>query len=243
MRTTAFTASSLGMMLGAAFIAGIIVAQAQDRAASVEAASVTEQAERAIARLQGGRISRPASYADLTEEQRSYVHGILSGPRSDIPPPLAVMLVSPGLGDLVQRAVAYARFAGQEGASSLPPSLNELAILMAARTWSGEYVWHAHHEYAVQVGLSPAVVEAVRTGSRPPAMEPDVEAIYRFLDEMLTTRQVSDATLAAARDVLGGDRGVIDLIGTFGLYSISSMTVMVDQSPLPDGTEPYLSRH
>ncbi len=199
-----------------------------------------EQAQRAVAGLRGGRIQRPPSYDALTPEQKSYVHSILAGPRRDIPPPLAVMLPSPVLGDLVQKAVAYARFAGQEGFSSLPPRLNELAILMAARTWSGEYVWHAHHDYAVRVGLGREVVEAVRAGRRPDRMQPDEEAVYTFLDEMVTRRQVSDATLHAAKAALGGDRGVVDLIGTFALYSISSMMVMVDRMPLPDGVQPYL---
>jgi 4-carboxymuconolactone decarboxylase len=200
-----------------------------------------DRAERAIARLQGGRIERPASYDALTPEQRAYVGSVLDGPRSDIPPPLAVMLASPGLGDLVQRATAYARFAGQDGYTSLPPKLNELAILMAARRWNGEYVWHAHHDYAVRVGLGRDVVDAVREGRRPTRMEPDVEAVYDFLDE-LAGGQVSDGALARARAVLGGDRGVIDLVGSFGLYSISSMLVMIDQSPLPDGVGPYLVR-
>jgi 4-carboxymuconolactone decarboxylase len=199
-----------------------------------------EQAQRAVTGLRGGRIQRPASYDTLTPEQKSYVHSILSGPRRDIPPPLAVMLPSPVLGDLLQKAVAYSRFAGQDGFSSVPPKLNELAILMAARTWSGEYVWHAHHGYAVRVGLSPEVVEAVRTGRRPSRMQPDEEAVYTFLDEMISTRRVSDAAFQSAKAVLGGDRGVVDLIGTFALYSISSMMVMVDQMPLPDGVQPYL---
>lgn len=212
-----------------------------DRSARASAPA-SDRAERAIARLQRGRIERPASYDVLTPDQRAYVHSVLDGPRSDIPPPLAVMLASPGLGDLVQQATAYARFAGQDGYTSLPPNLNELAILMAARRWNGEYVWHVHHDYAVRVGLARDVVESVREGRRPERMEPDVEAVYDFLDEMLTRGQVSDGVLERVRAVLGGDRGVIDLVGTFGLYSISSMLVMVDQSPLPDGVEPYLVR-
>ncbi len=201
--------------------------------------SALEQLQRAVANLEGGRIQRP-SYEALTADQKAYVGSILSGPRSNIPPPLAVMLVSPGLGDLVQKAIAYARFAGTEGFSSVPPKLNELAILMAARMWSGEYVWHAHHGYAVRVGLSPDVVEAVQVGRRPANMESDVEAVYNLFDEMISRRSVSDATLDAARRVLGGDRGVIDIIGSFALYSISSMMVMVDQMPLPDGVAPYV---
>lgn len=224
----------------------VIARRASLAAALVAAGTVAAQTEdpareaQAVAELPSGRLERPASYAELTAEQRDYVAGILAGPRNAIPPPLAAMIASPRLGDLVQRSVAYARFAGTEDGTSVPPKLNELAILMAARMWSGEYVWHAHHDYAVRVGLGTDVVEAVRTGREPAGMEPDVEAVYRFLDEMITARRVSDTTLDAARAVLGGDRGVVDLIGTFALYSISSMLVMVDQAPLPEGVEPYL---
>lgn len=229
MRPIACRASLTAALVAAAFAAGIVIAQPESPAREAQA----------IADLPTGRLARPASYAELTAEQRDYVRGILAGPRANIPPPLAAMMASPRLGDLVQRGVAYARFAGTEEGTSVPPKLNELAILMAARMWSGEYVWHAHHDYAVRVGLPADVAEAVRTGRDPLGMEPDVDAVYRLLDELITTRAVSDATLDAAREVLGGDRGVVDLVGTFGLYSISSMLVTLDEAPLPEGVAPY----
>ena len=241
MRLRSASAGVAGIIGLACLAAGIAVAQAP---APQPAPSGLEQAQRAVARLQGGqrgRIQRPVSYDALTPEQKAYVEGILDGPRSDIPPPLAVMLVSPGFGDPAQKAVAYARFAGTPGFSSIPPKLSELAILMAARKWRGEYVWHAHHNYAVKVGLSPDVVEAIRVGKRPVKMETDVAAAYNFLDEMIVQAQVSDATLQAAKDALGGDRGVVDLMASFAAYSISSMMVMVDRTPLPDGVKPYLA--
>src|SRR5262249_21339405 len=158
-----------------------------------------------------------------TAEQKKYVESILSGPRGDISGPLGVMMVTPALGDLAQKAIAYARFAGREGFSSVPPKLNELAILVVARHWSAEYVWNAHHTAAARLGIPAEVVEAVRTGKRPTAMEKDVEAVYNFASDFMTKREVSDTTLQAARTVLGGDRGVVDLVGTMGLYQISSM--------------------
>src|SRR5204862_7394198 len=118
------------------------------------------------------------------------------------------MMVSPGLGDLAQKAIAYARFAGREGFSSVPPKLNELAILVVAKHWSAEYVWNAHHTAAVRFGLSAEVVEAIRTGKRPASMEKDVEAVYNFATDFITRREVSNATLQSAKNALGGDRGV-----------------------------------
>jgi 4-carboxymuconolactone decarboxylase len=91
---------------------------------------------------------------------------------------------------------------------------------------------------AVRNGITAEVVEGIRTGRRPATMEKDVEAVYNFATEFITKREVSDATLRAAKDVLGGDRGVVDLVGTMGLYQISSMMVALDQTPLPPGTKP-----
>ena len=199
-----------------------------------------DQLRQAVSRLRGNRIETPNDWDKLTPQQKKYVESILTGPRGDITGPLGVMMVSPELGDLAQKAIAYSRFAGREGFSSVPPKLNELAILVVAKHWSAEYVWNAHHTAAVRGGIAPEVVEAIRTGKRPPAMEKDVETVYNFATEFMTKREVSNATLLAAKSVLGGDRGVVDLVGTMGLYQISSMMVALDQTPLAAGTKPYL---
>lgn len=196
---------------------------------------------RAVSELPVGRVERPESPEALTPAQQRYVEGILSGPRNGISGPLVVMLASPELGELAQRTMAYARFAGTDGFSSVPPRLNELAVIMAARAWSSPYVWNAHHRYAVRMGLPAELVEAVRTGAPAPAdLEPDVAAVYALLDELLTRKQVGDETFAAARAALGGDRQVVDLIGTFAIYSMSAMLTAVDRTGLTEGEEPVL---
>jgi 4-carboxymuconolactone decarboxylase len=177
----------------------------------------------------------------MTPDQQRYLETILTGPRSAVSGPLAVMLASPGLGELAQRTMAYARFAGTAGFSSVPPKLNELAIIMAARTWSSPYVWEAHDRYAVSVGLPPALVDAVRTGAAPPAdLEPDVQAVYAFLDELLKTKQVADETFAAAKTALGGDRQLVDLVGTLAIYQMSAMLTAVDRTGLDENETPTL---
>lgn len=223
-------------VLGAALI-GLV---ALSVFALAQAPPSIEQLRQTVSRLRGNRIETPNNWDKLTPEQKKYVESILSGPRADISGPLGVMMATPQLGDLAQKAIAYSRFAGREGFSSVPPKLNELAILIVAKHWSAEYVWNAHHTAAVRFGITPEVVEAVRTGKRPAAMEKDVEAVYNFSSEFIAKREVTDATLQAAKGVLGGDRGVVDLVGTMGLYQISSMMVALDQTPLPQGTKPYL---
>jgi len=223
-------------LIGIAALALVTAARAQDEAPSLD------EMRQAVAELPPGRIARPQSYEALTPGQKRYVEGVLTGPRNALSGPLVVMLASPDLGDLAQRAMAHARFAGTEGFGSVPPKLNELAVIMAAKSWASPYVWNAHHRYAVRVGLPPALVEAVRTGSAPPAdLEPDVAAVYRFLTEFMANKEVSDATFAAARDALGGDRQVVDLIGTFAIYSMSAMLTAVDRTGLAPGESPALT--
>lgn len=209
--------------------------------ATTDQAPTRDDVRRVVSDLPSGRVQRPDSYDSMTPEQIDYVEGILGGPRNGISGPLVVMLASPELGDLAQRTMAYARFAGTDGFSSVPPRLNELAVIMAARAWSSPYVWNAHHRYAVRMGVPAALVEAVRTGAHPPDdLEPDIAAVYAFLDELLTNKQIGADTFAAARTALGGDRELVDLIGTLAIYQMSAMLTAVDRTGLAEGEEPAL---
>ena len=144
----AIAAVSLAFVAGTDRHASMAQASAQSPSAQREAPPTPAQLREAVSRLRGNRIATPNNYDTLTAAQKQYVASILSGPRSDISGPLGVMMVSPELGDLSQKAMAYSRFAGREGFSTVPPKLNELAILIVAKHWSAEYVWNAHHTAA-----------------------------------------------------------------------------------------------
>ena len=223
------------------FCIAVLAGTAAAQSSRAEPAPTRDELQRAVANLPPGRVERPESYDSMTAEQRRYLESILSGPRNAVSGPLVVMLASPALGVLAQQTMAYARFAGTEGFSSVPPKLNELAILMAARLWSSPYVWEAHDRYAVRVGVPAELVDAIRTGTAvPDDLEPDVKAVYAFLDELLTTKQVTAATFAAARDALGGDRQLVDLVGTLAIYQMSAMLTAMDRTGLAGGAEPTL---
>jgi hypothetical protein len=138
MRVLVATVSSIATLGGLVMLAQ---APREQREGPPSAAQLRET----VSRLRGNRITTPNDYDKLTPEQKKYVESILAGPRADISGPLGVMMVSPELGDLAQKAIAYSRFAGREGFSTVPPKLNELAILVVAKHWSAEYVWNAHH--------------------------------------------------------------------------------------------------
>jgi 4-carboxymuconolactone decarboxylase len=71
---------------------------------------------------------------------------------------------------------------------------------------------------------------ALQAGKRPDAMPPDVETACNFIVELLKTRQVSDATFLAPKNKFG-EKGVVDMIGLSGWYSMVSMALNVDRYP------------
>jgi 4-carboxymuconolactone decarboxylase len=184
-------------------------------------------------RLRGDRF-KPLTYDEMTPAQKTMIDHLLAGPRGGANGPFNVLLRSPEMGDLAQQFGAATRFR-----SSLPQRLYELAILVTARHWTSQYEWQAHHRSALQAGLSAAIADAIAQGRRPPAMQKDEEAVYNFASELLTTKQVTDATFEAARNAFG-ERGVVDLIGVMGWYSTVSMLLNTDRYPVPDGTKPEL---
>ena len=85
---------------------------------------------------------KPIPLENLTAEQRVLADAVRSGPRGAVknsaaakPGPLGgpfnVFLRSPDIGNIIQSLGAAIRFR-----SSLPPKLNELAIIVTARQWT-----------------------------------------------------------------------------------------------------------
>ena len=200
--------------------------------AAAQAPNATRPDPRSL-RLRGDRF-KPLSYDQMTPAQKTMIDHLLSGPRAGANGPFNVLLRSPEMGDLAQQFGEATRFR-----SSVPPKLNELAIIITARYWTSQYEWQAHHRAALQAGLSPAIADAIAQGSRPAGMQKDEEAVYTFCSELLNTKQVSDATFNAAKDAVG-ERGVVDLIGVMGWYNMVSMLLNTDRYPVPDGAQPEL---
>ena len=171
----------------------------------------------------------------MTAEQKKVADAIQSGPRgAGLRGPFNALLRSPELCDLVQRVGAYVRYS-----SSIPRRLNELAIIMAGRKWTAQYEFYAHRKLAIEAGLKPAICDAVATGARPSGMQDDEAEVYDFCSELLGKGRVSDATYQKIIDRFG-ERGVMDLVGAVGYYSLVSMVLNVADVQLPAGETPPL---
>ena len=162
---------------------------------------------------------------DLTPEQRRVWDRIVEGPRGIVEGPLRVWLQSPALADKAQDLGQFARYE-----SCLPPKLTELAIIVTGRIWGSGFEWSHHAPLAAKAGVPQAAIQLISLGKRPKFTDPEMTVVFDFTVELHRDRAVSDGTFARTSEMLGM-RGVVDLVGICGYYSLISMTINVFDVP------------
>jgi 4-carboxymuconolactone decarboxylase len=181
---------------------------------------------------------KPLTLDTLTPRQHEILRDINDGPRGANNPdrPAApsglfnIMLRAPELANHAQKVGAYLRYG-----SSLEERISEFGIIITARFWNSQRVWHAHCKIALKAGLDPRTADDLAHGRTPPAaMKQDEAVAWRYCSELLQTREVSDATFEATRAQFG-EQGVVDLTGVCGYYSLASMMQNISKEPLPAG--------
>jgi 4-carboxymuconolactone decarboxylase len=192
------------------------------------ASSSHSQAPMKTATMQGERF--PTLSPDkMTPEQKKFAEAVLNGPRKALNGPFNGYMRSPELGTLIQEVGAYVRFK-----STLAFGLRELAICQVARQWTSQYEWAAHSRQAVEGGIDPKTVQAIAEGKRPTGMKPDEQAIYEFTDDLIHRHEVTDAHYKAVADKFG-EKGVMELIGAVGYFTVVAMVLNTDKYPSPEG--------
>lgn len=141
--------------------------------------------------------------------------------------PFEPMMHSP---ELMQRARAMGDYLRYR--SALGNTLSELAILITARGWTQDYEWNVHLPIALKAGIKKEVVDAIEQGRHPTGLSEDEEVVYEYSAELLATKQVSDVTFARAKARFG-PKGVVDLTGILGYYTLLAMQLNAARYPMP----------
>ena len=168
---------------------------------------------------------------DYTDEQKAAVAFFRETRGREPEGPFKVLLRSP---EVLKRAQFLGAFLRYD--CSLSGPLSEFAILCIARIWSNDYEWFVHQPIAQKSGVSDEIIDAIRHGRRPVGMSDEQAAVYDFTHELMTKRRVCDETYARAQKLFG-DKGVIDLVGLNGYYSLLAMAMNAVQMANPDGAE------
>ena len=171
----------------------------------------------------------PLDLERLSPDQKRVADEIRSGPRGGMRGPFEAWLRSPGLADHAQKLGAYCRFG-----TSLAKDVSELAILLTGKRYRAQFEFWAHARLARDAGVPDDVIEAIRTDAEPQLRREVDKAVYALVTEYFATTRVSDATYERALAALG-ERGLVDLVGLVGYYSLVSMTLNVFEVGLPEG--------
>lgn len=159
------------------------------------------------------------SPTERTPEQQALIDRILSGPRKEIPPNLEIWLNSPAFASVAESFGAYVT-----KLSPMTVRAREIVILVVASFWQSAFEWHWHDLFARKAGLTDAQILAIKekTSAR---FEDAVEQVtFDVAAALLEQRCVDDALHERAMRLLG-HRGVADIVGLVGLYTMIAMTM------------------
>jgi 4-carboxymuconolactone decarboxylase len=186
--------------------------------------------------IQENELSRPPILDEgrLTAEQQAVFDDIRSGPRGLVEGPLRVWVQSPEFAERAQKLGAFCRYG-----TRIPRRLSELAIVIVGAHWRSGFEWSVHAPIAAEAGIDPDGLEAIRVGKQPSLVGADERAVYRFSQQLLETKRVSeDAYMDVVK--LVGTEGAVELVGILGYYTLICMTINAFEVPTVDGKpEPF----
>lgn len=131
--------------------------------------------------------------------------------------PLDATFRSPELAGYFARVSNYLR-----DDTVVPKKLKEFVIVLVSQFWKCEFELKVHGPFAVNAGLAQSTLDAVLRGAKPSSMPEDEDIVYQMVQEMLTTRELSDSTFARAKTKFG-ERQVVELVATAGYYCVVSL--------------------
>ena len=151
------------------------------------------------------------------EHQRAY--DAIAKSRGRVGGPFLALLHSPPLAERTAHLGSYIRFESQ-----LEPRIIELAALVASRELECRHEWAAHVAHGQKAGISMETIRAIHQRRAPEGLSPDDAEIARYIQELLRSRRVSEATFGAMSNRLGV-RGLVELTATVGYYAMLACTL------------------
>jgi 4-carboxymuconolactone decarboxylase len=169
------------------------------------------------------------SPGEMNADQKQTYDESIAGKRGAPPPPMMAWLNSPEMARHATRLGAFLRFD-----TLFPAKLSEIAILVTARHWTSHYEWYAHKRLALKGGMDPKIIEDIRDRRTPRFDDPKGQMIYDVSKSLHEGHGVSKKLYQEAEKVLTV-RGLVEIIGLCGYYTMVSMTLNTFEFDLPDG--------
>jgi 4-carboxymuconolactone decarboxylase len=165
----------------------------------------------------------------MNADQKQTYDESIAGKRGAPPAPMMAWLNSPEMARHATRLGGVLRFDTQ-----FPAKLSEIAILVTARHWTSHYEWYAHKRLALKGGMDPKIIDDIRDRRTPHFDDPKAKMIYDVSRSLHEGHRVSKPLYDDAVAMLG-ERGVVEIIGLCGYYTMVSMTLNTFEFELPEG--------
>jgi 4-carboxymuconolactone decarboxylase len=154
-----------------------------------------------------------------TDRQQQMVRHIEQGPRGRVMVNLRAWLHNMDFLDVAEPFGLYlSQFA------PVSKRQKEILVLVHAHFWDAKYEWDAHTRHALKAGITQEQIDAISKGLRP-VFEDAVESLtWELVAALHTVRHIDDDLYERSMRVFG-HKGVSDLIGLIGLYTMVAMTL------------------
>jgi 4-carboxymuconolactone decarboxylase len=169
------------------------------------------------------------SPGEMSPEQKETFDEAIAGKRGSAPAPMMAWLVSPEMARHATRLGEQLRFN-----TIFPAKLSEIAILVTARHWTAHYEWWAHKRLALKGGMEPHIIDDIRDRRTPRFDDPTGQMIYDVAKSLHEGHGLSKTLYAEAVKLLS-ERGLTEVIGLCGYYTLVSMTLNTFEFELPAG--------
>jgi 4-carboxymuconolactone decarboxylase len=165
----------------------------------------------------------------MNADQKQTYDESIAGKRGAPPAPMMAWLNSPEMARHATRLGEVMRYN-----TSFPAELSEIAILVTARHWTSHYEWFAHKRLALKGGMDLKIIEDIRDRRTPVFDDPRGQMIYDVARSLHEGHGVSKSLYDEAVKLLG-ERGIVEIIGLCGYYTLVAMTLNTFEFELPEG--------
>jgi 4-carboxymuconolactone decarboxylase len=169
------------------------------------------------------------SPSEMSPDQKETYDESIAGKRGAPPAPMMAWLNSPEMARHATRLGGVLRFD-----TIFPAKLSEIAILVTARHWTSHYEWYAHKRLALKGGMDPKIIEDIKDRRAPSFDDPKGRMIYDVARSLHEARGLTKTLYDEAVKVLTL-RGLVEIIGLCGYYTMVSMTLNTFEFDLPEG--------
>jgi 4-carboxymuconolactone decarboxylase len=175
----------------------------------------------------------PAVVFDELDAEQQRVYKEITGPRDgSFGGPYTVWIHTPDIANIFNKVADVLRVNGK-----LEKRLQELMILVLAKSWNCDYQWVVHVEAGRKSGLADEVIDAILNGQEPTLTQADEQAVYDVVTELLETKRLSQATYDRALAELGLPK-LVELVTNSGRYTQAAMVVNAFEVPTPGDAHP-----